>query len=769
MRPRLINGRAISVREHGIIRKTNNLAVSTLVSVVLLCTPILKLRGGTGLSNFATSYDQHWSFQANNGHIYQVVFSGTWGWEDVNAQVPAAPPPIPISAVSTFATSYDQHWSYQGTSQHIYQIVLSSSGWGWEDVSAQAPSAPLPAYGTAIGTFATSYDQHWSYQGTSGHIYQIVLSSSGWGWEDVSAQVPSAPVPPEGAPLSNFYTAPDQHWSYVGSSGHIYQIVLSPNNSWGWEDVTAQVPGATAPAAGTALSTFATSYDQHWVYQTSSGQIWQLVFNGTWGATNISAETPTAPLSVLGTGIGTFAGTSDQHWSYQASNGQICQIVLDSAGWGWENVTATAKAIAAEVLYSISGQVKAGSSGLGGVPLTLSGTNSSGTKIALMANTSSSGSYSFSAPAGGTYTVMPSSPASTTYTFSPETQSFSNLTNNVTAATFVATAQPVPTQADYTISGQVLAAGYPLPGVTMTLSGTQSGKTLTTSSGGYSFTVAATGTYTVTPSLSGYTFSPASRTYANVTANQTGASFSSSTGSPPVSPTSSLTILVNGSFDEDPSWENTTDPEYQAIAASFGGTVYAFHWNGTDIYPPFYLDIYGGAQGLVNLINGYSFKPGEALNIVAHSHGGNVVKIASYGINHAINNLVNLGTPQNYDLPGLDWPLVGNYCQVSSFTDYVQFIGASPTQVYDFAEDEYYVGVWTEQEAIDLANGDYDAAEEDAAEIAYYQADALYWWLTTKIALDSADPINILFGTYSHSDLHTPAVWTMVVSGCYLP
>jgi len=322
------------------------------------------------------------------------------------------------------------------------------------------------------------------------------------------------------------------------------------------------------------------------------------------------------------------------------------------------------------------------------------------------------------------------------------------------------------TQTVYTISGQVFGGGHPLPGVTLTLSGTASGTTMTVGSDGYSFTVPAGGTYTVTPSLSGYVFSPASLTFPNIAANQTAASFNASTVFPP---TASFTVLVNGAFNEYPPWEDPTDPEYQAIAATFGGAIYTYHWPSDNVYPPFYLDIYNGVQGLIDAINAHSFAPGETLNIVAHSHGGNVVKMATYNINHAITNVVNLGTPQNWDLPGIAWPKVGNYCQVSSFTDPIQFSGSSPGQVGNYLYDEYEVAVYTALEAQDLWDGDWEAAAYDALEIAFYQADALYWWLTTKLAIDSPTASNVLYASYSHSALHTPSVWNQVVSDCSLP
>jgi alpha-tubulin suppressor-like RCC1 family protein len=61
----------------------------------------------------------------------------------------------------------------------------------------------------------------------------------------------------------------------------------------------------------------------------------------------------------------------------------------------------------------------------------------------------------------------------------------------------------------YSISGTVKWGGAPLPGVTVTLSGDASKKTLTDASGHYSFHDVEEGEYRVTPSLEDYKFSPA--------------------------------------------------------------------------------------------------------------------------------------------------------------------------------------------------------------------------------------------------------------------
>ena len=86
--------------------------------------------------------------------------------------------------------------------------------------------------------------------------------------------------------------------------------------------------------------------------------------------------------------------------------------------------------------------------------------------------------------------------------------------------------------ATITISGQAMAwvcAGggvcplQPLSGVTVTISGSQTGSTKTIGTGTYSFTVPAGGTYTVSASLQGYYFYPypAALTFNSASANQT--------------------------------------------------------------------------------------------------------------------------------------------------------------------------------------------------------------------------------------------------------
>ena len=150
-------------------------------------------------------------------------------------------------------------------------------------------------------------------------------------------------------------------------------------------------------------------------------------------------------------------------------------------------------------LYGLSGVVSGDKAD--GVTLTLSGA------AAATATTVVGGAYTFYGLLNGTYTVTPSLSG---YTFAPA--SLDVVINNFS----VANVNFVSTQLKLTISGSI--SGDILPGVTLTLSGSQSGTALSKADGTYFFTGITNGNFTVTPSLAGYTFTPASK---DLTVNNT--------------------------------------------------------------------------------------------------------------------------------------------------------------------------------------------------------------------------------------------------------
>lgn len=151
-----------------------------------------------------------------------------------------------------------------------------------------------------------------------------------------------------------------------------------------------------------------------------------------------------------------------------------------------------------EGIYSISGNASLGDNPLEGVTVTLSGAGS-GT-----VTTDANGNYSFTDLPDGSYTLTPSMSG---YVFTPASKAVTIQGSNVDSVNFHATADQ---NVLHNISGTVtLNRMYLMRGVMMTLSGANSGTTMTDENGRYTFSNLACGDYTVTPGIVGYVFDPA--------------------------------------------------------------------------------------------------------------------------------------------------------------------------------------------------------------------------------------------------------------------
>lgn len=157
--------------------------------------------------------------------------------------------------------------------------------------------------------------------------------------------------------------------------------------------------------------------------------------------------------------------------------------------------------------FNIEGVVRVGTTTpLAGVQVALTGTKN------LTVTTGTDGRYSFTGlDSGGNYTVKPTR---ANYTFNPVSQPFNNLTANQTQD-FTATLNR------HRIRGRVKnAAGIGVPGVTVALSGSQTGSTTTDATGEYAFNdLPAEGNYVVAVSRVNYTFSIANQTFNNLSAD----------------------------------------------------------------------------------------------------------------------------------------------------------------------------------------------------------------------------------------------------------
>jgi len=176
--------------------------------------------------------------------------------------------------------------------------------------------------------------------------------------------------------------------------------------------------------------------------------------------------------------------------------------------------------------YSISGTIGPVAGG-SGATVTLSGAANAATTA------DSSGNFTFSSLANGTYTVTPTHSG---YTFNPSSRNVTVSDASIsTGINFTATA------VTFGVSGTIspVAGGN---GATVTLSGAASAATTANSSGNFTFTGLANGTYAVTPSHAGYTFSPTSQNATVNGANITGLNF---TATAQVGPTFSISGSIS--------------------------------------------------------------------------------------------------------------------------------------------------------------------------------------------------------------------------------
>ncbi len=138
-------------------------------------------------------------------------------------------------------------------------------------------------------------------------------------------------------------------------------------------------------------------------------------------------------------------------------------------------------------------------------------------------------------------------------------------------------------------------------------------------------------------------------------------------------PSGLLTIVIPGTFYDANAWNKggSMDNFLSSVKNTFKDRMVVENnkdvWSGQDN------DVarHNAASVIAKQINDYQFTEGEKLNIVGHSHGGNIANLVTGGTNHPVDNLVTLGTPA-IDGYRVDRNNVKNQVNVYSWLDPIQ-------------------------------------------------------------------------------------------------
>lgn len=242
--------------------------------------------------------------------------------------------------------------------------------------------------------------------------------------------------------------------------------------------------------------------------------------------------------------------------------------------------------------------------------------------------------------------------------------------------------------------------------------------------------------------------------------------FGESQGPPPGQ--GPFTFLINGSFDETPEWAQPGSDTFNAIASTYGVSPQPWVWTSNSleqVIPPSYTGIVDGGFALANFLNDL---PAGDVNLISHSHGGNVVLMSQAWASRSMRRYIQLGTPVNWDFGNwryaIAYDMVDGRCQVSSKADWKQFFGSSPYQVGNFIYS-VYSSVQGAVEAFQaLAAGDYYSAYYWFATSVFDALEADYWWDTTKIEVEGP---TYMYSGLSHADLHEDEIWNDVAPYCH--
>jgi len=156
-----------------------------------------------------------------------------------------------------------------------------------------------------------------------------------------------------------------------------------------------------------------------------------------------------------------------------------------------------------------------------------------------------------------------------------------------------------------------------------------------------------------------------------------------------------VTVIVSGTSEQNAEWSQPGSPMFNMIRDHFGESdecMFIFDWS-TSVSGTVFGDAMRAAAPILDQLIERAIRrcPGQPLNLVGYSHGGNVIiEYLNQPYANYVSNVVTLGTPSriDFELNASALKRFGNFCAISLDNDGVQFGGAHPVQIlsYVFAQ-----------------------------------------------------------------------------------
>jgi hypothetical protein len=337
---------------------------------------VLPPAASTTLASFETVFNDqfHVDYLSATGRIQELLYDGSWHYNDLMALVPGgAPPARPGSPLCGYATesNQQQHVIYFDANGRVQELLyIEGQGWTHNDLFAQCTGDPVPAIaGSALTGYVTTFNeqQHINYFDRGGRVHELYFDGSGWRHNDLFAISTGDPVPAApGSALASYQTAHNeqQHIDYLDAAGHVHELVYDPDSQWAHHDLFALSAEKPTPAEpGSSLDGYETifaieNFQQHVNYTDANGHVHELVYSDRWHHNDLMVVTGAGPAR-LGSPLQGYPTewNNQQHVVYFDVAGDVRELYYGFEGsWQPNDVTtATAWSAAARTGSALAG------------------------------------------------------------------------------------------------------------------------------------------------------------------------------------------------------------------------------------------------------------------------------------------------------------------------------------------------------------------------------------------------------------------------------